>query len=82
MDSMEYPLLEGRIARYYRRTMGEAEVIVVNFHLHGVALFEFASKNLNRERVLNQSLNGAFERAGAVDRIVALCRRARLWPAR
>src|SRR5262245_47353126 len=54
-----------------RRSMKENEFAPLGINLHPIAFFEFPSENLNRQRILNQSLDGAFERAGAVDRVEA-----------
>ena len=51
--------------------MNENEFAPLGIDLYPVAFFEFPSKNLNRQRILNQSLDGAFERAGAVNRVEA-----------
>ena len=65
-----------------RRSMNENEFAPLGIDLYPVAFFEFPSENLNRQRVLNQSLDGAFERAGAVNRVDSPCRRSTPWRAR
>ena len=54
--------------------LAEADLAALGVHHHGVALGEGAVQELERERVLDQALDGALEGARPVDGIVALAR--------
>ncbi len=70
---------ESAARRFLRRPHGRFErpdddLAVLGVDLHRVALGQVALEQPQRERVLHQPLQGALERAGAVRRVVALCR--------
>src|SRR5206468_5705281 len=50
------------------------ELAVFDIDVDGLAFADFAFENIDAERVENFSLDGAPQRAGAVDRVVAFAR--------
>src|SRR5687767_5913734 len=60
-------LLRGR-----RLAMVKAQGLAIGVDSDTVALFEFSFENFNRERVLNQTLDGSLQRPRPISRIIAL----------
>ena len=60
--------------------LSKTQFAAVRVDPYAITFFKLAGKNFKRQRILNQTLNGPLQRAGAVNRIVAfvgdnLCRR-------
>ena len=71
---MERPLLLQNFISRADGPAGESEFVISRVHLDTIAFFELSFEDLNRQRVLNQTLDRSLERACAVDRIVPLVR--------
>src|SRR6266545_5132402 len=68
--SMHCPRLESFVTRASRRA-GEAELVAVGVDLNAIAFFEFSLEDLNRQGILNQTLDRPLERARSVNRVVS-----------
>src|SRR4030095_1841791 len=75
--SMKSPLLEDFVGRATRHAR-EGELVAMRVYLEAIAFFEFPFKDLNRQGILNQTLDRPLERGGAVNRVVPFVREQRL----
>ena len=66
---MQRRLLEPIVGRCAIATL-KRKLLAVCIDMHPIALFEFAREDLNRQWILNQSLNRPLQGAGAVNRII------------
>ena len=57
---MECPLFPAFVV-HYRAAVAKEHFVAIRVDLDSVALFEFPFKNLDRQRILNQSLYGSFQ---------------------
>jgi hypothetical protein len=63
-----------------RASVAKYHFVASRVDLDSVTIFELPFENLDRQRILNQSLYGSFQWPGAVDGVITLVRQQRFRP--